>query len=132
MPGGRTLASVSRSYSQAAVRSPRLVPIAWWTGTSTWSSTNTTPTAASGPARSRPPWTAPTSAPVATANTAGSTPRHPSTTHQATARPGSALNRAPKKRHSWRSRRAWIDMGGSAYRRLPTDQEPAAPRGRPS
>ena len=32
MPGGRTHASVSRSYSQAAVRSPRLALTAWWIG----------------------------------------------------------------------------------------------------
>ena len=90
MPAGATQASVSRSYSQAAVRSPRLAPIAWWMGVSTWSSTNTTPTVASGPARSSPACTAPTSAPVATANPAGSSPRPTSTAHQATASLGSA------------------------------------------
>src|SRR5918995_357260 len=104
MPAGRRQASVSRSYSQAAVRSPRLVPIAWWRGVSTWSSTNTTPTAASGPASSPPRCTAPTSAPVATANPAGSSPRPTSTAHQATASPGSARYSTPKNRHSWRSR----------------------------
>ena len=45
MPGGRTQASVSRSYSQAAVRSPRLALIAWWIGLSTWSRTKIDPDA---------------------------------------------------------------------------------------
>ena len=36
IPAGRTHASVSRSKSQAATRLPRLAPIAWCTGTSTW------------------------------------------------------------------------------------------------
>ena len=44
MPGGRTHASASRSYSHAAMRLPRLALIAWWTGVSTCSSTNETPT----------------------------------------------------------------------------------------
>ena len=51
MPGGRTQVSVSRSYSQAAVRSPRLALSAWWIGLSTWSRMKTAPVAASGPVR---------------------------------------------------------------------------------
>ena len=103
MPCGRTQASVSRSYSQAAVRSPRLALIAWWMGVSTWSRTNTAPARASGPLRLSPRCAAPTSTPVATAKTAGSTPRRISATHHAIASPRSAFGRTPKNFHSLRS-----------------------------
>src|SRR5918995_232441 len=134
MPAGRRQASVSRSYSQAAVRSPRLVPIAWWRGVSTCSSTNTTPTAASGPASSPPRCTAPTSAPVATANPAGSSPRPTSTAHQATASPGSARYSTPKNRHSWRSRSRVIKRSAHpdhARRRRPRGSAGPTSRARP-
>src|SRR4249919_2590074 len=44
MPGGRTQASVSRSYNHAAVRSPRLKLSAVWIGVNICSRMNTTPT----------------------------------------------------------------------------------------
>jgi hypothetical protein len=83
MPGGATQACVSSSLSHAEVRSPRLALTAVCTGVRTWSATNTTPTTASGSASESPPCTAPTSAPMAMANTAGSAPRATSTPHQA-------------------------------------------------
>ena len=46
---------------------------------------NTTPTTASGAARLVRCWTAATSTPVTTEKTAGSSPRAPSMTHQASA-----------------------------------------------
>ena len=105
MPGGRTHASVSRSYSHAAVRSPRLVLTAWCTGVMIWSRTNTTPTKLSGTARLSPRWTAPMSMPIAMPNTAGSTPRSRSSTHQAIAIGPAALGSTAKNVHSFRSRR---------------------------
>src|SRR3989442_1046689 len=74
-------------------------------GLSTWSRTNTIPAKVSGPARWSPRCTAPTSTPIAMANTAGSRPRRTSATHQATARTRSAFGRTPKNVHSLRSRR---------------------------
>src|SRR4051794_4397779 len=72
-------------------------------GASTWSTTNTTPTRARGPARLLPDSTAPMSTPMAMANTAGSAPRRMSTTHQAAANGASAFGRTLKNFHSWRS-----------------------------
>ena len=89
--------------------------------------TNTTPTKASGPARSSPACTAPTSTPIAMANRAGRRPRATSTTHQATARGRSARGRTAKNFHSGRSRsRRTIDgppgaLGSSRMHRV--DQE---------
>src|SRR5438445_586205 len=66
---------------------------------------NTPPTKVSGPATLSPCCTAPTSTPMAMPNTAGSTPRRMSTTHQLMARKRSAFGSTPKNFHSLRSRR---------------------------
>ena len=50
----------------------------------------------SGPVSGAPSRTAPTSRPVATAKTAGRTPRRSSTAHHAAARPGAAFGRTAK------------------------------------
>ena len=96
IPGGRTQAEVSLSLSHAAVRLPRLAPMAWWIGASTWRGTNTAPTRTSGATRSSPRCTAPTRPPMAMANSTGRSPRSKSTAHQATARMRSACTRIPK------------------------------------
>lgn len=103
IPGGRTQASVSRSYSQAAVRSPTLALSAWWMGLSTWSRTKTEPAKASGPDSGWPCWTAPTSTPMAMAKAAGRMPRNSNTAHQAVASAGAAWKSAAKNFHSLRA-----------------------------
>src|SRR4029079_17303030 len=104
MPGGRTHASVSRSYSHADVRSPRFELIAWCSGVSTWSRTKIAPTNASGWLKSAPRCTAPTSAPIATANSTGSTPRRTRTVHHNAASAASALGRTEKNCQALRPR----------------------------
>ena len=104
IPGGRTQVEVRRSYNQSAVRLPRLAPMAWWIGESTWRVTNTAETNESGRARSSPRSTAPTSRPIAMANRAGRTPRSTSTAHQAIARGPSACGKTWKNFHSLRAR----------------------------
>ena len=103
IPGGRTQALVNSSYSQAAARLPRLAPMAWLSGESTWSSTNTTPTKVRGAASGSPRPTAP----MAMANNAGSAPRSRSTDHHPTASGESAFGRTAKNFHSGRARRRW-------------------------
>src|SRR5712664_1293082 len=81
------------------------------------------PAKASGPARSELCWTAPTSTPMAMANTAGSAPRSTSTIHHAAASTGSAFGRTLKNFHSCRSRNlrmcpCTIDDGGGAIQRI--------------
>ena len=76
--------------------------MAWWIGGSTWSGTNTAPMSASGATRSSPRCTAPTSVPMAMANSAGRIPRSTSTAHQAAASVRSARGRTPKNFHSLR------------------------------
>ena len=102
IPRGVTHAAVNRSYRNAARRSPRFRLTAVWMGVSTCRSPNTTPVAASGTAIPSPRWTAATSAPIATANTAGSTPCRTTTVHQASARAPSALGSAANNSHSLR------------------------------
>src|SRR3989441_10929469 len=117
MPGGRTQAAVSRSYSHAAVRLPRLAPMAWCIGERTCSSTNTTPTSPSGAASASPRCTAPTRPPMAMAKSAGSSPRSTRRVHQATASARSAWSSTPANFHSLRARRRSIT--GSRSPRLP-------------
>ena len=130
MPGGRTHASVSLSYSQAAVRSPRLELTAWWIGARICSSTNVAPTTASGVASESPRCTAPTSAPIAIAKTAGSTPRTTSETHHTVASAASARGSTLKNCHSFRRRSAAIIVGApcagtGAARPRPRDETSA-------
>src|SRR5262249_16843212 len=80
--------------------------IALWIGVSTWSSTKMAPTSASGGPSGAPRCTAPTSDPIATANSAGSTPRRMRTTHQAAASAASAFGSTLKNCHSLRARSA--------------------------
>ena len=101
MPGGRTQATMSRSFSHADVRLPRFALTAWWSGVSTWNDTNTIPTNVERRGRaSRRCWTAPTSVPTATANSAGNRPRRTSTTHHSVASGRDARNSAAKNPHS--------------------------------
>ena len=107
MPGGRTHASESRSYNQAAVRSPRLKLSAVWIGVRICSSTNTAPTSSSGCAIPPPSTlplccTAATTMPVAIAKITGSTPRSSSTIHQPSASHRSAFGSTLKNCHSFR------------------------------
>jgi hypothetical protein len=62
------------------------------------------PTRPSGNASASPRCTASTRRPIATANTAGSSPCSQTTAHQVSARPRSAFGSAAKKSHSFRSR----------------------------
>ena len=96
-------ASIRRSFSQADVRSPRFVLMAWWIGARIWRRMNTAPSRARGPASPSPRCTAPTTMPIATANNAGRTPRSSSTVHHAMASGPSAFGRAAKNFHSLRS-----------------------------
>ena len=102
IPAGRTQAAVSRSYRNAAVRSPRFRLIAVWIGVSTCSRTNAAPTTASDGVKSSPRWTATTRAPIAMAKTAGSTPRNTTAAHQAIASVPPACGSAAKNIHSLR------------------------------
>ena len=104
IPGTATHAPVSSSYSQAAVRSPRLAESAVCSGPSTCMRTNTTATAISGAARPERRSTAATSTPVAMAKPAGSRPRAASSPHQPTAIGRSARHSAAASRSSCRSR----------------------------
>src|SRR5262245_35874634 len=78
----------------------------------------TAPTNARGPPRAPPAWTAPTSVPMATANTAGSTPRRNRTVHHAAVSAPSARGRVAKNFHSLRARTV-----------VPIMAEPGGPRG---
>src|SRR5215831_1749043 len=118
MPGGITHASVKRSYNQAAVLSPRLALTAPCTGARTCNSTKMTPTEASGHSKPLPALTAAISAPMAMANTAGSTPRSSKRAHHAIANPASAFGSTEKNFHSSRSFSA---IGAFCLRPRPSD-----------
>ena len=87
IPGGATVAPASRSFSRADTFEPRFMLIAVCSWGSTWIATKVMPTASSDGASDVPSVTAPTSAPVANANTAGSSPHTSSRLHQVMARP---------------------------------------------
>jgi hypothetical protein len=70
------------------------------TGPSALIAMKMTPTAAREPPSGAPPWTAPTSAPMASVNSAGRAPRTTIKDHQAAARPRDADASAASSRHS--------------------------------
>ena len=114
MPDGAAQAAVSRSYSQAAVRSPRLPDTVVCSGPSTCMPMNTTATASSGPATPEPRSTAATSTPVAIAKQAGSRPRAVSSPHQVAAIRRSACHSAAASRISCRFRTRARAEGGAS------------------
>ena len=105
MPGGSTQESVSSSYSHAETRFPRLSLTVWSRGAETCNATKTTAMATRGPVVERSPCTAPMTAPVATANSGGSTDRSTTSSHQVTASGRPARGRFAKNCHSCRSRK---------------------------
>jgi hypothetical protein len=106
MPGGSTLARISRSLSQSAVTAPSTALTACSSGGSTCASTKSTPRTVSGQASPASSRTVPTTQPVAMASKPGSAPCSTRTAHQATVLPGDAFQSTPKNCHSARPRRA--------------------------
>ena len=99
-PGGPTVAAISRSLSDVAVRSPRFEPTTSWSGPTICAATNTTARATSGAASGSSSVTAAINQPEATAIIAGSAPRTTNPAHQATHWVGAARYRAAKNVHS--------------------------------
>src|SRR5437588_3534049 len=95
MPGGATVALMSRSWSHAAVRAPRFVATSPCRGLSVCRATKTPPTSTRGPASGWPRCTAPTRIPMATAKAAGSKALRTTRAHQVRARARPALTMAP-------------------------------------
>ena len=104
MPGGVTVATISRSFIQSLATAPMFALTACCTGVRTCSATKTMPTKVSGPVSAESFSTAAMSTPVATASSAGIAARSTSNTHHAVASGGDAWKSTPKNFHSGRAR----------------------------
>jgi len=104
IPGGSSVAAISRSLSEVAVRLPRSAPRASCSGPTTWLPTKSTASVDSGHVSGSPSPTAAMSQPDVTVMPAGSVPRTTSPIHHATVCPGAARRSARASAHSWRPR----------------------------